>query len=79
VKYEVIGIIDVGKIWYSGADGIRGEMAQRARALGADAVINAKQWRQPSGFAWAAPHGRGEAVKLLDKDKARALSVGKWL
>jgi len=70
----------VGKIWYSGADDIMGEMAHRGRELGADAVINIKQWRQPSGFAWAAPHGHGEAVKILNKDKVHTLSaVGKWL
>ena len=75
VEYEIIASIDVGKIWYSGADGILVEMARRGRELGADAVINVKRWRQPSGFAWAAPHGEGQAVKILNKDKVRDLSA----
>ena len=80
VEYEVIATIDIGKIWYSGADGILVEMAQRGREMGADAVINVKRWRQPSGFSWAAPHGQGQAVKILNKGKARNLSaVGKLL
>lgn len=80
IEYNVIATIDVGRNWYSGADGILVEMAQRAREMGADAVINVKRWRQPSGFAWAAPHGQGQAVRILNKDKARDLSaLGKLL
>ena len=80
VEYEVIATIDVGRVWYTGADGIIVEMARRARNMGADAVINIKRWRQPSGFAWAAPHGQGQAVKILNKDTARDLAAfGKML
>lgn len=80
IEYEIIATIDVGKIWYSGSEGILVEMANRARQMGADAVINVKRWRQPSGFAWAAPHGQGQAVKILNKDKSRDLSAaGKFI
>ena len=63
MNHELIAIIDVGKIWYSGSDDILVEMAHRAREMGADAVINVKRWHQPSGFSWAAPHGQGQAVE----------------
>jgi len=80
VEYEVIANIDIGKIWYSGADGLLVEMATRAKQLGADAVINVTRWRQPSGFAWAAPHGKGQAVKILKKDPKIDLSaLGKMI
>lgn len=79
VQYEVLATIDVGKVWYSGADGIPGEMAKRAREIGADAVINVKKWRQPSGFALAAPHAQGQAVKILNKDKRDLSGMGKLL
>lgn len=80
VEYEAIGAIDIGKIWYTGNDGLLVEMAQRARTMGADAVINVKRWRQPSGFAWAAPHGHGDAVKLRDKAQLQELAkLGKML
>ncbi|MEA3152611.1 MAG: hypothetical protein QOK44_200 [Betaproteobacteria bacterium] len=80
IEYEVIASVDVGRVWYTGADGILVLMAQRARALGADAVINVKRWRQPSGFAWAAPHGQGQAVKIRKNDKAIDLSsLGKMI
>jgi hypothetical protein len=74
MEYVVIATIDVGKVWYTGADGIMVEMARRARSLGADAVIHIKRWRQPSGFAWAAPHGQGQAVKIIKKDNDPDLS-----
>ena len=80
VEYDIIATIDVGRVWYSGSDGILVEMANRARRLGADAVINVKRWRQPSGFAWAAPHGQGQAVKVRSKDKPLDLSsLGKMI
>ena len=64
--FEPIAKIDVGKIWYGSADNVLDSMAIRARELGADAVIEVKTWRQPSGFSWAAPHGSGLAIKLVN-------------
>ena len=70
VRYEALGTLDVGTIWYGGGDKVDQQMADRARAMGADAVINVRRWRQPSGFAWAAPHGSGQAVKILNPGAA---------
>jgi uncharacterized protein YbjQ (UPF0145 family) len=67
--YELIGIIDIGKIWYGSTANVLESMAVRGRELGADAVIEVKTWHQPSGFSWAAPHGSGKAVKYIDKTK----------
>ena len=66
VAFEVIGTIDTGSNWYGGLDEAKKMMADRAREMGADAVVEAKEWHQPSGFSWAAPHGSGVAVKLVD-------------
>ena len=70
MRYEALGTLDVGTIWYGGGDKVDQQMADRARAMGADAVINVRRWRQPSGFAWAAPHGSGQAVKILNPGAA---------
>jgi uncharacterized protein YbjQ (UPF0145 family) len=48
-------------------------MAQRARKLGADAIIEVATWHQPSGFSWAAPHGRGTAVRILNMEEVKEL------
>jgi hypothetical protein len=63
-QYQVLETVEVGTIWYGGNEKVDRLMADHARAIGADAVIYVKHWRQPSGFSWAAPHGSGKAVKL---------------
>lgn len=79
IQYEPIALIDVGKVWYGGADNVLQDMANQARQLGADAVINVRTWRQPSGFAWAAPHGKGQAVKLINRPSDNQLrSLGEF-
>jgi hypothetical protein len=64
--YELLETIEVGKIWYGSTRDISHSMADRARQIGADAVVEVKTWRQPSGFSWAAPHGSGKAVRFPD-------------
>jgi hypothetical protein len=79
VDYDVIGTIEVGKVWYGSSDNVVTSMADRARELGANAVIQVKTWHQPSGFSWAAPHGSGEAVRIKDTGSLTSLRVaGDW-
>ncbi len=76
-KAEVIAKIEVGKVWYGGARSVYESLANRARELGADVVVEIKTWHQPSGFAWVAPHGSGIAVKFDDKSVLEELT-GEW-
>ena len=76
VKFEVIGQINVGKVWYGSADTVLDQMATKARALGADGVIEVVTWHQPSGFSWAAPHGTGKAVKITNKEAIDVNALG---
>jgi len=64
--YDEIAIIDVGTTWYGSDDKVKQMMADKARKIGANAVIEVTTWHQPSGFSWAAPHGKGKAVKFID-------------
>jgi len=50
IPYEVISQIEVGKVWYGGSDSVLVSMADRARELGANAVIQVRTWHQPSGW-----------------------------
>jgi hypothetical protein len=68
VHFEVLENIEVGKVWYGSDGNVKESMADRARQIGADAVIEVKTWHQPSGFSWAAPHGSGKAVKIVEAD-----------
>jgi hypothetical protein len=79
IKYEVLETINVGKVWYGSKGNIEISLANRARQIGADAIINFKSWRQPSGFSWAAPHGSGDAIKLQNKSSIKFKNyTGKW-
>jgi hypothetical protein len=79
VPFVMIATIDVGKKWYGSSHDAVTATADRARELGANAVIQSKTWLAPSGFSWAAPHGSGQAVKISDMKALEASSVrGTW-
>jgi len=79
IDFEPISTIEVGKVWYGSSQDVYVSMATRARELGANVVIRAKSWRQPSGFSWAAPHGSGQAVRVKDIKAFEALAAkGGW-
>ena len=79
VKYEVLAQIEVGKVWYGSGRNVLHTLAERGRQLGADAVIEAKTWHQPSGWSWAAPHGSGKAVKIAEKGSVDFSKIeGSW-
>lgn len=75
VKYEKLGQIDVGIVTYANEDAVLSRMADAARGLGADAVVDLHIWFQPAGWAWRAPQGKGQAVKLQDKAAFDALKL----
>ena len=78
-KIEVLEAIEVGKVWYGSSKNVALSMAERARAIGADAVLEYKTWHQPSGFSWFAPHGSGKAIKIHDKSSVDLSSIkGEW-
>ncbi|MGO9266829.1 MAG: hypothetical protein ACLQBA_18440 [Candidatus Binataceae bacterium] len=79
VEFTLIGTIDVGKVWYGSSSNVLSSMADRARELGANAVVQVRTWHQPSGFSWAAPHGSGQAVLIKDINALGSSGVtGDW-
>lgn len=75
-KYEVLGQLEVGKVWYGSSDNVLNSLADGARQLGADAVVEVKTWHQVSGWSWSAPHGSGEAIKVMDPASVDFPSLG---
>ena len=61
--YTTVKDITVSKKWYGSTAEMYGALAEKVRKVGADAVINVHTWHAPSGFAWAAPHAGGMAIK----------------
>jgi hypothetical protein len=79
-NYEVIARVDVGKAWYGSAHAVYQEMAESARELGGDAVYEIHTWFQPTGWAWAAPHGAGIVIKVSDHQSfVFSDKDGQWL
>jgi len=77
--YELIAFLEVGRVWYGAPSSVLVSMADRAREVGADAVLDVRTWTQPSGFSWAAPHGSGKAVKFTGERPDLSALDGDWL
>ena len=75
IQYTDLGKIGVNQMWYTGMEELWGELAQKARERGANAVINVEAFRAPAAFAWAAPHLEGRAIRVSDTAKLAATSV----
>ena len=79
VAFVKVSTIDVGKAWYGSINGVFAAMADRARELGANAVIETKTWHQPAGWSWYSPEGSGLAVRIADTKSLEASGVkGAW-
>lgn len=78
VKYEHICQVDVGKVWWGGQGWVMKDMANRARKVGGNAVIDVNTWKQPSGWAWAAPHGNGQIIKVADPSILKSAELEGW-
>ena len=68
-SFEPIADLEESKGWYGSTDNTQQALADRARELGADAVLNMKSWHAPSAWSWASPYSSGKAVKLRGDPK----------
>ena len=76
MKHEVVGTLDSTKQFYGGTGSIVLAMADEARRIGADAVVNLRTGQKIGFFAWARPYGTGTAVKLEKRDDLDCLKLG---
>jgi len=79
VSCELLESIEVGKVWYGSSRDVKKSLADRARMIGANAVVEVKSWHQPAGWSWAAPHGSGKAVRFPGPGAANVSGLhGDW-
>ncbi|MBI4996244.1 MAG: hypothetical protein HZC22_04965 [Rhodocyclales bacterium] len=80
IEYEVIGPISVHKRWFGGMGQAYPLLANKARELGGNAVIDARAWLAPAFPAQVAPHGKGIAIRVKDPAKLEkhAAEIGQW-
>lgn len=74
---ERIALVDAGTVDDSPTEKALVILADKARAIGANAVVNLKIWRQGSGLSWKAPQGSGLAVRLADTNAVSGIN-GYW-
>lgn len=64
--FEVLGRIDVYSRWFGSTRKAMTMLGEKARSLGANAVVEAGVWQAPAFPATVAPHGTGIAVRIKD-------------
>lgn len=64
--YEVIGRIEVYSRWFGTPRKAMALLGEKARSMGANAVVETGVWLAPAFPATVAPHGTGIAVRIND-------------
>lgn len=64
--FEVLGRIDVYSRWFGSTRKAMTLLGEKARSMGANAVVEAGVWQAPAFPATVAPHGTGIAVRIKD-------------
>lgn len=72
--YQIIGPISVFKRWFGGTGAAMQLLGEKARELGANAVVDSRVWLAPAFPAQVAPHGSGMAIRVKDPKVLEALA-----
>lgn len=73
-NFEVLGPIYVFKRWFGGTGAAMSLLGEKARSMGANAVVESSVWLAPAFPAQVAPHGKGIAVRVNDPKLLQALA-----
>lgn len=73
-SYEFVARLDVTKVSNADWEEVLDILADMARRVGADAVIQVKIWRAPVGWSHSSPQGTGNAVALKEPIDTTKLS-----
>ena len=76
IDYTKIGEVRGGKKSYGTVSEIIPAMADEARSIGADALINVTTGQRMGAWAWARPVGSGTAIKLANRADLDCLANG---
>ena len=75
--YEIIGHVKANaRKGYGSVESLYPLLAEKAKKVGANAVINVKGGRAPAAFSWAAPFTGGTAIKIDDIKKLEKYNGG---
>jgi|SRR5680860_307183 len=75
IEYEIVGQVKANaRKGYDNVESLYPLLAEEARKIGANAVINAYGGRTVSAFSWASPYTGGTAVKVKNTDALKSLN-----
>lgn len=72
--FEALGALHVQSRWPGGTGKANKLLAEQARGMGANAVVEARAWQALAFPAVVAPHGSGIAVRIADDELLRSLA-----
>lgn len=65
IKRRAIGTLEATQqVGYGSTDGLMPTLANEARKVGANAIVNVWSGHRPSAFSWARPMANGEGVRV---------------
>lgn len=64
--FQILGRIEVYSRWFGSTRKAMALLGEKARSMGANAVVEAGVWQAPAFPATVAPHGTGIAVRIND-------------
>lgn len=79
-EFEPLGALYVQSRWPGGTGKATKLLAEQAKGMGANAVVEARVWQGLAFPAVVAPHGSGIAIRIKDDDLLRSLanSTSTW-
>jgi len=72
-EFKVLGPLNVQSRWPGITSKATKLLAEQARSMGANAVVEARVWQDLAFPAVLAPHGNGIAVRIVDEDLLHGL------
>lgn len=73
-EFEILGPLSVQSSWPGGTAKATRLLAEQAKGMGANAVVEARVWQAFAFPALFAPHGSGIAVRIKDDELLRSLA-----
>lgn len=75
IEYKVLGTVKANfRAGYDSAESLYPLLAEEAKKLGANAVVDAKGGRRVTAFSWSAAYVSGTAITVGDAESLRRLS-----
>lgn len=72
--FQILGRIEVYSRWFGSTRRAMAMLGEKAKSMGANAVVETGVWQAPAFPVMVAPHGTGVAVRINDHELLRKLA-----